>query len=107
MVHVIEMSPVAYGGEFFIPVNINLEQELEAKTRKELAILGERYGIGLKDQYVEMGSVRVAVIELAEKLKTDLIVVGTHGHSGLGILLGSRANAILHYAKCDVLVVRI
>ena len=107
IVHVIELSPVAYGGEFFIPVNVNIEQEVEAKARKELANLSEHYGISPKNQYVELGSVRVAIIELAEKLKTDLIVVGTHGHSGLSILLGSRANAILHYAKCDVLVVKI
>ncbi|HEX4417498.1 MAG TPA: universal stress protein [Kofleriaceae bacterium] len=39
--------------------------------------------------------------------QSDLIVVGTHGHSGISrFLLGSVANTILRRAPCDVLVVR-
>jgi len=37
----------------------------------------------------------------------DLIVVGTHGHTGIArLLLGSSASATLRHAPCDVLVVR-
>jgi nucleotide-binding universal stress UspA family protein len=39
--------------------------------------------------------------------RADLIVVGTHGHTGVArFLLGSVANAIVRRAPCDVLVVR-
>lgn len=37
----------------------------------------------------------------------DLIVVGSHGHTGMKALLGSTANAIVHGASCDVYCVRI
>src|SRR5213078_4816140 len=38
--------------------------------------------------------------------QADLIVVGTHGHSGVArFLLGSVANATVRRAPCDVLVV--
>jgi Universal stress protein UspA and related nucleotide-binding proteins len=47
------------------------------------------------------------VIERDKKIKADLIIVGTHGHQGLNLLLGSQANAILHAATCDVWVIRI
>lgn len=107
MVHVMEHSPVAYGGEFSIPVDANLEQSLEQEVRKEMQKLGEKYGISPEHQYVESGSVKLAVTDLSEELHADLIVTGTHGHHGLDVLLGSRANAILHRAQCDVLVIRI
>jgi universal stress protein A len=107
MVHVMEHSPVAYGGEFSIPVDVNLEQSLEHEVRSELQKLGEQYGIPNERQFLETGSVKLAVTDLAQELHVDLIVVGTHGHHGLDLLLGSRANAILHRAQCDVLVVRV
>jgi universal stress protein A len=37
----------------------------------------------------------------------DLIVMGTHGQSGLKLLLGSTANSVLHGAGCDILAVRV
>ena len=107
MVHVMEHSPVAYGGEFSIPVDMNLEQSLEQDVRKEMQKLGQKYGIAPEHQYLESGSVKLAVTDLAQTLHTDLIVTGTHGHHGFDVLLGSRANAILHRAQCDVLVIRI
>ena len=49
----------------------------------------------------------MVVLEEVERLKADLIIVGSHGRHGVRLLLGSTANAILHGAKCDVLAVRI
>ena len=37
----------------------------------------------------------------------DLVVIGTHGQSGLQLLLGSTANSVLHGSTCDVLAVRV
>jgi nucleotide-binding universal stress UspA family protein len=59
------------------------------------------------DSVVLTGSPHEAVVELARKAKTDLIVVGTHGHGFVGhVLMGSTAERILHQAPCPVLVVR-
>lgn len=47
------------------------------------------------------------VAAIAEEHDADLIVIGTHGHTGLArILLGSVASSTLRHAPCDVLVVR-
>jgi nucleotide-binding universal stress UspA family protein len=44
---------------------------------------------------------------LARERKAELIVVGTHGHTGIQrFLLGSVATSILRHAPCDVLVTR-
>ena len=37
----------------------------------------------------------------------DLIVIGSHGRHGVGRMLGSTANGVLHDAPCDVLAVRV
>lgn len=107
VIHVMEHSPVAYGGEFSIPIDVDLEHTLEQRAREQLAEIGERYNILKEHQYLKSGSVKLAVTDLAEAISADLLVVGTHGHQGLDILLGSRANAILHRAGCDVWVVKV
>lgn len=108
VIHVLEHTPVVYGGgEFSIPLDMSLEEHLSQNVRQALAILGNRFGIDKEDQYVAHGSIKKQIIELAEQLNVDLIIVGTHGHSGVEVLLGSVANGILHAAKCDVLAVRI
>lgn len=107
IVHVLEHTPIVYGGgEFSIPIDMNLEEHLAENAKKAMAALSKRYNIDQEDQYICHGSVKREIIDLSEKLHADLIVVGSHGHSGMEILLGSTANAILHAAKCDVLAVR-
>jgi universal stress protein A len=108
VVHVLEHTPVVYGGgEFSIPLDMNLEEHLSENVRKALSILGNRFNIDKEDQFVAHGSIKKQIIDLSEQLGIDLIIVGSHGHSGMERILGSVANAILHAAKCDVLAVRI
>jgi len=108
IVHVLEHTPIVYGGgEFSIPLDISLEEQLTKSARLALASLAKKVNIADENQHIAHGSVKREVIELAGVLAVDLIVVGTHGHSGMEVLLGSTANAILHAAKCDVLTVRV
>jgi universal stress protein A len=45
--------------------------------------------------------------QIANENNADLIVIGTHGRSGIKLLLGSTANAVLHGVHQDVLAVRV
>jgi nucleotide-binding universal stress UspA family protein len=46
-------------------------------------------------------------LRLAERLRCDLVVMGTHGKTGLARLLtGSVAEAVLRGARCPVMVVK-
>ncbi|OGT48403.1 MAG: hypothetical protein A3F17_04845 [Gammaproteobacteria bacterium RIFCSPHIGHO2_12_FULL_41_15] len=107
LIHVIEGSTAALGGEIMMPMNINFEQSIENHVRKQMQRLAKANDISEKDFYIEVGSVKHAVNEIAEKISADLILVGTHGHHGIERLIGSRANGILHLAKVDVLAIRV
>jgi nucleotide-binding universal stress UspA family protein len=49
-----------------------------------------------------------AILRAAEEVGCDLIVMGTHGRTGLGrLLLGSVAEQVVRRASCPVLTVRV
>lgn len=104
LVHVIEPIPAyAYPGfagftEIELPIRENAEKEL-----KKLAT-----SLKVSDSHIhlELGSTKHEVLRVAAEMKADLIVAGSHGKHGLMLLLGSTANALLHGAECDVLIVR-
>lgn len=46
-----------------------------------------------------------ALLEIAERVKADLIVVGNRGMHGVSRVLGSVPNKVSHRARCSVLIV--
>ena len=59
------------------------------------------------DYRLEEGAVAKEILRVANETKCDVIVLGTHGRSGLGrILLGSVAESVLREASCLVLTVK-
>ncbi len=47
------------------------------------------------------------IVNRAKEQGVDLIILGSHGRHGLGLLLGSTATGVLHRATVDVLAVRV
>jgi nucleotide-binding universal stress UspA family protein len=97
---------MAFGGE---PFSISADQTQELK-----AIATQRLEESLKllditaDTVVTQGPAGTALIEIASERKTDLVVVGTVGRTGLRrALLGSVAESVARGAPCSVLVVRL
>jgi nucleotide-binding universal stress UspA family protein len=59
------------------------------------------------DTIVREGDPRTEIVDEATEWRADLIVVGSHGHTGLTrLLLGSVAQAVVAHAPCSVEVVR-
>lgn len=104
LVHVVEPIPAyAYPGfAGFAEVEVSIREQAE----KELSALAHQLGVDSKHYLLEFGSIKNEILRVAQTLKVDLIVTGSHGKHGLALLLGSTASAILHGAKCDVLIVR-
>jgi len=56
---------------------------------------------------IEIGDVGGTVCRVAEELRVDVIVVGSHGRGAIErFLLGSATSQIVRHAPCPVLVVR-
>jgi len=107
LVHVVEFAQVDLSNELVMPQELELDRELLALAESRLRELGKRHGLSEKACFVRQGSTRREILNLAESEAVDLIVIGSHGRSGMQLLLGSTANAVLHGAPCDVLAVRV
>ena len=86
---------------------IRIESRAVERATAWLSDLVKRYDIDAGAVNVVIGTPAVEVRQLAEKIDADLIVLGAHGRRGLGLMLGSTANAVLHRAPCDVLTVKV
>lgn len=100
IVHV-EEPPLAYGGgEMYYgipePNTAALLKMLHAVKPTDAAVPCEHRLLA--------GDPAGAVVEFADNENADLIVMGTHGRTGLGrLLMGSVAEAIVRRATCPVL----
>lgn len=97
------IQPLLYGMEY----NAIDDKDRMAFARKKLMGIAHKFGIAEKNTYLQIGVAADEIKEMANKKNIDLIVIGTHGKSGIKLLLGSTANAVLHGVKQDVLAVRI
>jgi len=96
--------------EMVLPPIEGLSKQLLASGKKKLKKLTSNIGKGLHPHiHVEESAARPAdaIAETAEEIKADLIVIGSHGRTGLmHILLGSTAERVVREAACNVLVIK-
>jgi nucleotide-binding universal stress UspA family protein len=65
----------------------------------------KRRGVSV-EFHSSLGEPANALVELAEKLNADLLVVGNRGMSGMKrFVLGSVPNKVSHHCPCSVLIV--
>jgi nucleotide-binding universal stress UspA family protein len=58
------------------------------------------------EKIVEIGDAAAAICQVAERLGVDVVVVGSHGRTGLArIFLGSVSEHVVRHAPCPVLVI--
>ncbi|MFT4615504.1 MAG: universal stress protein A [Bacteroidia bacterium] len=106
LIHVIEPLSFAYGGD--IPMDFSgIQDEIHQQATAQLKQFAQNNGVSEQDQHIVLGKPEVEIHAAAKELATDLIIVGSHGRHGLGLLMGSTANGVLHGASCDVLAVRV
>ena len=75
--------------------------ENQVKTLADSGIKAE-----LETHSAHIGGPAHMIAQVAERLKADVIITGTRGHTAIaGILLGSVTQRLLHLAHCPVLVV--
>ncbi len=76
------------------------------KAAQELVARGRAMGVSVSFLIWE-GDPGESIVEAARSEATDLIIVGSHGRSGVGrFLIGSVSDHVVRHASCPVLVVR-
>ncbi|WP_157995105.1 universal stress protein [Peristeroidobacter soli] len=106
LLHVVEYVPVEPMGEALLPT-VQIEGELVERAKLRLAELATRLSLSNSRQLVETGGIKSEIIRAAQRLHSDLIVLGSRERHGLAILLNFTEDTILHAAPCDVLAVRL
>ncbi len=104
--HVLEQPVIAYSGVAMAPPIPPPADQMTA-LRAQLDQLQAPFpGLEVEHRLLE-GAPVTAILQVADELKCDLIVMGTHGRTGLGrMLMGSVAEQVLRNAKGPVLTVK-
>jgi len=106
VIHVTD-PPFHYRSYGLTEATINqIHDDLRAAIDKQMNAVAQLCD-GIKPQLeVRHGDVAAEVVKFAEADGVDMIVLGTHGHSGFKhLLLGSVAEKIVRAAKCPVVTV--
>jgi nucleotide-binding universal stress UspA family protein len=110
LVHV--LNPIVpYVGDGYIAPQLydQIVTDLQTKARKHLQRMAEKArsaGVKASTLIVE-GATPERIVRTARSKRADLIVIGTHGHTGLTrMVLGSVASRVVATASCPVLTVR-
>jgi nucleotide-binding universal stress UspA family protein len=86
-----------------------LGQEMEREASRQIKMLvpaAERAGLEI-DEVILSGMPFLEIIRYAKANDVDLIVIGTHGRSGMEhIIFGSTAEKVVRKAPCPVLSVK-
>jgi nucleotide-binding universal stress UspA family protein len=101
--HVEEMPMPYAGGEMYFAQpeypNPEVRRMLEAVVPPDKSVKFEHRLV--------MGVAADDIVRVADEEKAELIVIGTHGRTGLmRVLMGSVAESVMRYAKCPVLTVK-
>jgi nucleotide-binding universal stress UspA family protein len=89
------------------PISKVVALEAQAETDRFLSSVATTASAALEVHVLE-GEPATTIVDFASQHKLDLIVMGTHGHSGwVHLALGSVAEKVVRRAPCPVLTVRI
>ncbi len=92
---------------FLTPENlIALESSIETEVGKDFDKIMKKIDMPVK-KVIKSGAPFVEIIEYVKAESMDLIVMGTHGRSGIEhILIGSVAEKVVRKSPCPVLTIR-
>ena len=111
MILIYVVEPVIYPpdfsmGQIAIP-SINTEWDMKAKEELDKLADTEIPDAITVKTVIKTGKPFIEVIETASEEDVDIIIIASHGHSGMEhILFGSTAEKVVRKAPCPVLTLR-
>ncbi len=108
VLHVLERPLLTYTGVMTAPPPPPPSAEQRQAVQEQLhRIKPPDPAIGV-EHLLEEGDPATAILQVAQERRCELIVMGTHGRTGLGrLLMGSVAEQVVRNAPCPVLTVRL
>jgi nucleotide-binding universal stress UspA family protein len=106
VLHVVPPPPVTIHGEMiaFVPPE---ERDLDELRERLRAYQADTPAVPV-DHFLEEGDPAAVILRVAKTTPCDLIVMGTHGRTGLGrLLMGSVAEEVVRKAPCPVITVKV
>jgi nucleotide-binding universal stress UspA family protein len=110
VLHVADDVYVRIGGDAFVAVLPEVQQDIETQATQRLAELlvdNDKNPLPVKQVVITASATALAIVDYAANTDIDLIVVGTHGRGAVAhLLVGSVAERVVRTARCPVLTVR-
>jgi nucleotide-binding universal stress UspA family protein len=102
---------IGEGAVVQIPKGIrqNVVEDRQKKMREQYdMVVSREIKASLKtEEMIRIGVPFLEIIRTAKEKDVDLIVLGTHGRTGLSnVLIGSVAEKVVHHAHCPVLTIK-
>jgi nucleotide-binding universal stress UspA family protein len=105
VVHVIYIGGPEFAALDYPPIEVDLRKSAEKQLAELAATEVQLQAAG--GTLVRIGQEVVEIVGAAKELESDLIIISTHGRTGLNhVLMGSVAENVVRLAPCPVLVVR-
>ena len=108
LLNIIEPMPTNLGTDFTLaPVFLEMYDNSEENSHVLLKEMENKYGNGIATTYLStMDTASHGIIQQAEQWNAELIVIGTHGRTGINhLLMGSVAESVARKSSCPVLIV--
>jgi nucleotide-binding universal stress UspA family protein len=83
------------------------QSKVAKKSMEKLEVMAKKVGVDIKLQILKSNSVVRDITTFAKSRKMDLIVINSHGRTGLDkLILGSVANGVIQRTRCPVLLLK-
>ena len=107
VLHVVDMGADWFGKhENLGPIRTLMAEQTEFLDKFLREKFGELMNLVEVRQKVELGAAHVNIADLAGREAVDLVIMSTHGRTGLDhILLGSVTEKVIAHAPCPVLAI--
>lgn len=86
---------------------LKTQSKVAKKSMEKLEGMAKKVGVNIKLQILKSNSVVRDITTFAKSRKMDLIVINSHGRTGLDkLILGSVANGVIQRTRCPILLIK-
>lgn len=105
----LSQAAVVYAMDFPVLPDPEVQKQVVERVKRELAQIHQKHFSAVKCEAIvreARGPVHTEILKTAQEHQAELIVIATHGRTGLSrLLIGSVTERVVREAKCPVLTV--